>query len=179
MTLPMVWPAVVVMLTFLAMSPSGPFNARLITPPAARPLASPELKPVAVTEGYCDLNRSLRPKNCEKPVVPRCDGVVASSCTTMPLLPVAEMESWPLTKEAVPLAPKAAFRAVAKLPRLVPMLTEAPPSTLKVPAVKFTSIRDTRLPLELVTAMVVLPVKPSPSPDNKPVWRPVSVVGGG
>ena len=40
-------------------------------------------------------------------------------------------------------------------------------------------MRDTRLPLESVTAMVVLPVKFSASVDSRPVSRPVSEVGGG
>ena len=167
------------MLTFLTMSPVGPFSDMVITPPAGRPLESPAANPVAVIEGTCDLNRSFKPKNCEKPAAPRNEGVVASSCTSTPLLPVAEIESWPLAKLALPLAPSAVFSAVVKLPTVVPMLTAAPPSTFKVPALKSTSMRDTRLPLELATAMVVLPVKLRPSPDNRPVSRPASMVGGG
>ena len=130
-------------------------------------------------EGTLDWNRSLRPKNCEKPVPPRELGVVASSWTTTPLLPVAEMESLPLVKLALPLVPSAVFKALVKLPTVPPMPVAAPPSTDMVPASKSTSTRDTRLPLESVTAMVVLPVKFRASVESRPVSRPVSEVGGG
>jgi hypothetical protein len=130
-------------------------------------------------DGMLDWKTSFRPKNCEKPAPPRSAGVAASSCTRMPLPPLAEMVSLPSVKLAVPLPPSAPFSAAAKLPMEVPMLTAPPPFTDKVPAEKSTSMRDTSLPLGSVTATVVLPVKFSPSPDNRPVWRPVRDAGGG
>ncbi len=178
-TSPMVWPAVVVTLTFLTISPSGPFSDRLILPPAARPLASPADRPVAVMEGTGDRKRSFRPKNCEKPVPPREDGAAASSCTSTPLPPVAEIESWPLVKLAAPAPPQAPFSAAVKLPMVPPRGWAAPPFTDRVPAEKFTSMRDTSLPLASVTASVVLPLKFSASPDSRPVSRPVRLEGGG
>ena len=48
---------------------------------------------MAVSDGIWDWKTSFRPKNWEKPALPRKDGVVASSFTRMPLPPVPEMES--------------------------------------------------------------------------------------
>ena len=53
-TLPMVWPAVVVMLALLPMSPSGPFSATVMVSPAANPLESDAESPVAVSDGIWD-----------------------------------------------------------------------------------------------------------------------------
>ena len=126
-----------------------------------------------MTEGTCDWKTSFRPKNCEKPVVPRKEGVVASSCTSTPLPPVAEIASWPFAKLALPLPPSAVFSAAVKLAMVVPMGAAAPPFTERVPAPKFTSMRDTRLPLGSVTARVVLPEKFKASVPSIPVSRPV------
>ena len=79
----------------------------------------------------------------------------------------------------MPALPSAVFRAVVKLPTVVPMLCAAPPLTDRVPAEKFTSTRDTSLPLLSVIARLVLPVKFSASPDSKPVLRPERLDGGG
>ncbi len=89
------------------------------------------------------------------------------------------MESAPSAKLAVPLLPSALLSAEVKPPTVAPKLVAAPPSTDIVPASKSTSTRETRLPLESVTAIVVLPVKFSPSLDKSPVSRPSSEVGGG
>src|SRR5271168_5390114 len=99
----MLWPALVVMLAFLMTSPFGPFRDRLITPPGAKPLESLADRPVAAMVGTADWKILFKPKNWEKPVPPREDGSLASSCTTTPLPPVADIASWPLLKLAVPL----------------------------------------------------------------------------
>src|SRR5271156_3614449 len=78
---PMVMPAVSVTLACLPTSPLGPLSVNDIVPPAANPPASLDDKPVERIDGAPVENRSLRPKNCEKPTPPREDGVVASSCT--------------------------------------------------------------------------------------------------
>src|SRR5262249_3152012 len=122
---------------------------------------------------------SFRPKKFENPAPARLDGLVASSCTTTPLPPVADKVSAPLAKLAEPLPPSAVFSAETKLPTVVPMLVEPTPLTESVPASKSTSTRDTSLPLGSVTAMVVLPLKLSASVDNRLVLRPAMVVGGG
>src|ERR1700760_625606 len=156
-------PALNVTLACLSMPPLAFCSVKLIEPPAAKPLASPDDKPVARMDGALVSKTSLRPKNCEKPVPPRLDGVVASSFPTTPLPPVAEIDSAPLEKLALPLLPSAEFSAVTKLPTVEPMGCAAPPSTDNVPAPKSTSMRLTRLPLESATAIVVLPVKFSAS----------------
>ena len=176
---PMVWPAVVVMEAARTMSPSGPFREREMTPPAASPLLSDADRPVVRTDGTCDWKMSFRPKNCEKPSPPRLDGLATLSCTRMPLPPVAAMLSLPLTKLALPFPPSAVFSAVVKLAMLVPMDAVGPPFTDRVPAAKFTSMRETSWPLSLVTAMVVAPLKFKASPPRRPVLRPAREVGGG
>ena len=97
----------------------------------------------------------------------------------MPLPPVAFSDSVPLAKLADPFAPSALLSAVTKFPTVPPMPTAAPPSTDNVPASKLTSMRETRLPLESVTANVVSPVKLSASLASNPVSRPVRVLDGG
>ena len=175
MTLPMVWPAVVVMLTCLTMSPSGPFERQRDHAARRQAAGIRRRKPGRQDrKASCDWNRSFRPKNCEKPVPPREDGVVASSCTTNAVAAVGGNRKLTVGEAGAAVArPARAFSAVVKLPTVVPMQTDAPPSTDRVPASKSTSMRDTRLPLESVTAMVVLPVKFRPSPESRPVSRPV------
>ena len=152
------------------MSPSGPFSDRVIMPPAARPLASRRGKAGGGDGRRLRLEQtSFRPKNCEKPAPPRGDGVVASSCTTMPLPPVAEIESWPLAKLADAVG---AQRGVQRGGETADGGADAGGRRrhrpIRVPAPKSTSTRDTRLPLESVTAMVVLPVKLSASVESRP-----------
>src|ERR1700722_17319799 len=118
---PIVSPAATLTLACLATSPFGPLSVKLIVPPAAKPPASPADSPVALIVGTEDWNKLLSPKNCEKPVPARLDGVVASSCTTMPLLPLAATVSAPLPKLALPLEPSAELSAVVKLPMVLPM----------------------------------------------------------
>ena len=132
-------------------------------------------------DGTCDWKTSFRPKNCEKPVPPRKDGVVASSCTTMPLPPVAEIESWPLAKLARAVG---AQRGVQRGGEAADRGADAGGGRRhrrdKVPAPKSTSMRDDQIAAgDRSTAMVVLPVKFSASVDSRPVSRPVSEVGGG
>ena len=84
-----------------------------------------------------------------------------------------------MAKLAVPLPPSAELSAAVKPPTVPVKLVGAPPSTEIVPASKSTSTRETRLPLESATAIVVLPVKFSASVDSRPVLRPAIVAGGG
>ena len=99
---------------------------KAITPPAAKPLASDADRPVARMDGACGCEDVVEAEELrEARAAARRLGVVASSCTTMPLPPVAEIESWPLVKLALPLAPSAVLSAVVKLPTVVPMLTGA------------------------------------------------------
>jgi len=65
----------------------------------------------------------FRPKNCENPVPPRLEGSLASSWTTIPLVPFAAIESAPFEKLAVPFEPSAEFSAAVKLPTVEPMLS--------------------------------------------------------
>src|SRR6202453_586558 len=91
--------------------PLGLLSWRLIVPPE-KPPASDDERPVAEIEGAADWNTSFMPKNCENGVPPRLDGSDASSWMTMPLPPVAPIESSPLLKLAVPFVPSAPLSAL-------------------------------------------------------------------
>ena len=69
---------------------------------------------------------------------------------------LAEIESAPLVKLAVPLPPSALFSAEVKPPTVPEKLVAAPPSTEIVPASKSTSTRETRLPFVSVIEISVL-----------------------
>src|ERR1700722_1173721 len=125
---PIVMPGVTVTLACGPDWPVGPTSPIWIVP-FEKPPASAADRPVAVIEGAEDWNRSLSPKNWEKAVPPRLDGVDGASCMTIPLPPVADSDNVPLEKLAEPSGPSAELSAVVKLPIVVPILCEGPPFT--------------------------------------------------
>jgi hypothetical protein len=95
-------PAVIATLAVVATAPLAFLSTKLMLPSAAKPSVSLPDMPVLVIEGTDVVNKSLRPKNCEKPVPAREDGLVLEgSPTTTPKLPPSS-DSTPSVKSAEP-----------------------------------------------------------------------------
>jgi hypothetical protein len=117
----------------------------------------------------------LRPKNCENPSPAFCD--VPSLIATPLLELVAEIDSAPLLKLALPAAPRAVFSVDRKVAGVNAVVV---PPTVMVPASKSMATLCCTTPVELVIATVVWPVKPLTAVGrSSPVLRPLSVFGGG
>ena len=130
----MVWPAVVVMLTFLAMLPSGPFSDKEMTPPGGQAAG------IAGGQAGCGDRRGLGLEDIVQAEELRKAGIAALRRRGGIVLHHDAVAAVGGNRKlavgeagAEPLAPSAVLSAVVKLPTVVPMLWAAPPSTDKVP----------------------------------------------
>ena len=156
-TSPMVWPAAVVMVSCLDDVAVRAFQRQgdLAGPRQSRRRPPRKGRWQSVEGAGTGRHRSVR-RIARKPSPPREVGVVASSCTTMPLPPVAEMESCAVGEGGAAVGAQRRVQRggeAADRRRRCRRGHRRPP--IKVPAVKSTSTRLTRLPMGSVTAMVV------------------------
>ena len=119
--------------------------------------------PVSKKLGLLDVITSFSPKKAETPLPALADGLVSSCAIAMPLPPAADRESDPFEKLTVAEAPKLEFRALAKLPIVLPVAETAPAEVVRVPASKSTVTLSIVRPVESTTAKTEDPVKPRES----------------